>query len=259
MYTDVDGISLSLSSSDAYMLLGDSRIIPNHGLVFYSDIGTTDITGLRCVTRRVDCCEGATDGDITEWFNPNGDSAGPADDSFNMNRRGEGEEFGYVNLWRQDAGSTLVTEGIYSCIIPESGSDPNPDIATLFVGIYNTGGGECPCITCHGLHHCYYLSCILFLGTLSINDPVQFTLDSANPPVFTLTCTSTGGPATTVTWTLGGSLAGGTESQIVTNMRSATYSNTLTVTGRHTGDYQCSVDNARTASPVTQTLTVTGE
>ena len=77
--------------------------------------------------------------------------------------------------------------------------------------------------------------------------------------MFTLTITSTGGPATEVDWTLDGSLANGTESQTVTDTETADYTNTLTVTGRHIGVYTCSVDNVRTANPATRTLTVTGE
>ena len=94
---------------------------------------------------------------------------------------------------------------------------------------------------------------------VSISGEIEFCLDSAlnaDPPVFTLTCTSTGGPATTVIWTLDDSPQSGGTSQI-TDQQTATYSNTLTVTGRYTGDYQCSVSNA--GNTATQTLTVTGE
>ena len=107
----------------------------------------------------------------------------------------------------------------------------------------------------------YYCVAIL-VGAPVITDPIEFTLDSAvdaATPMFTLTCTSTGGPATEVIWTLDGSPASGTESQTVTDTLSAIYSNTLTVTGRLTGDYQCSVTNDRNTSPATQTLSVTGE
>ena len=48
---------------------------------------------------------------------------------------------------------------------------------------------------------------VLFTGVVKINIPLKFSLQitpTADPPVFTLTCVSTGGPATTVTWTRDG-------------------------------------------------------
>ena len=124
------------------MVLND-QVIPNHGLVFYSDIGRTAETSLRCVTRRMDCCSGGTgqdsDEEIAEWFNTRGQYYNSGNPVFIRSRRGEGEEFGYVNLRRKNY---LNNEGIYHCIIPKSGSDSFPAISTFYVGIYNTGGGE---------------------------------------------------------------------------------------------------------------------
>ena len=94
---------------------------------------------------------------------------------------------------------------------------------------------------------------------MEINGPLQFSLQTtptADPPVFTLTCGSTGGPATTVIWTRDGAAATGDTSQTV---MTATYVNTLTVTGREPGNYTCSVANNRTAQPATASLTVAGE
>ena len=87
-------------------------------------------------------------------------------------------------------------------------------------------------------------------GFVSI-DSLQFSLTSAltaDPPVFTLTCVSTGGPATTVTWTRDGAAVTGDTSQTVTGMLTATYVNTLTVTGRLPGNYQCSVTNDKSTA-----------
>ena len=107
-----------------------------------------------------------------------------------------------------------------------------------------------------------YYCVVILVGAVTISGQIQFSLltaVNAATPMFTLTCTSTGGPATTVTWTLDGSqFLGGGSSQI-TDQSTATYSNTLTVTGREPGSYQCSVSNVRTASAITQQLTVTGE
>ena len=100
----------------------------------------------------------------------------------------------------------------------------------------------------------------------SVTNSLQFSLTSAltaDPPVFTLACVSTGGPATTVTWTRDGAAvsydANHVLTQTVTDQFTATYSNVLTVTGREPGSYQCSVSNDRTAQPAIASLTVAGE
>ena len=101
----------------------------------------------------------------------------------------------------------------------------------------------------------------------SVASPLQFTLQttaSADPPVFTLTCVSTGGPATIVTWTRDGNNvpydATHELTQTVTDQFNIVYSNVLTVTGSESGIYTCSVTNDRTASPLQSApLTVAGE
>ena len=104
---------------------------------------------------------------------------------------------------------------------------------------------------------------IIFTGVVEITDPLEFSLQTtppADPPVFTLTCVSTGGPATTVTWTRDGAVVSNEANHMftktVTNQLTATYHNTLTVTGREPGSYTCSVANVRTAPPATASLTV---
>ena len=99
-----------------------------------------------------------------------------------------------------------------------------------------------------------------------ITDPLQFSLQTtptADPPVFTLTCVSTSGPATTVTWTRDGTAVpydfDHVHSQTVADQHSLIYINVLTVTGNEPGNYLCSVTNVRTALPATASLTVAGE
>ena len=94
--------------------------------------------------------------------------------------------------------------------------------------------------------------------------PLQFELTSelnATTPTFTLTCTSTGGPATTVSWTVNNLTV--TEdkdhhitSQILIDAVNATYNHTLAVTGRLEGEYECIVSNYK--SSATGNLTVVG-
>ena len=100
------------------------------------------------------------------------------------------------------------------------------------------------------LHNEESYSCSLCTGELDVPDDVQFSLISplnALTPIFTLTCTSIGGPATTVTWTRDTSVLTNSNeyslSQMVLDSVTATYSNQLTVTGRLPDRYQCNIGN----------------
>ena len=94
--------------------------------------------------------------------------------------------------------------------------------------------------------------------------PLQFQLTSglnATIPTFTLTCTSTGGPATTVSWTVNNHTvtedsAHHITSQILIDPEKATYKHTLAVTGRLVGKYECRVSNRRSSE--SEWLTVVG-
>ena len=83
-------------------------------------------------------------------------------------------------------------------------------------------------------------------GNIRISDGVSFTVDSdlnGASPQFTLTCISTGGPATTVTWTRDSvPVTEGTET-VLDDPVTAQYTHNLTVTGRLPGLYTCTVAN----------------
>ena len=88
---------------------------------------------------------------------------------------------------------------------------------------------------------------------------MSFTLDSdlnGESPQFTLTCTSTGGPATTVTWTRDSERVSGGMT-VLDDPVTAQYTHTLTVTGRLGGQYQCTVANNKPSQNSAQ-LTVAG-
>ena len=71
-------------------------------------------------------------------------------------------------------------------------------------------------------------------------------------PQFTLTCISTGGPATTVTWTRDSdTVTEGTET-VLDDRVTAQYTHTLTVTGRLGGLYTCTVANDKRSSDSAQ-------
>ena len=79
-----------------------------------------------------------------------------------------------------------------------------------------------------------------------ISGDVSLTVDSdlnGASPQFTLTCISTGGPATTVTWTRDSvTVTEGTET-VLDDPVTAQYTHTLTVTGSLIGIYTCTVAN----------------
>ena len=100
-------------------------------------------------------------------------------------------------------------------------------------------------------------SYILHKAGALFNPPnLYFTLDSEvseDPPEFTLTCVSRGGPATLVVWRRDGKEI--TEnstystSQIIVDTSSTTvYNNTLRVRGREGGGYRCAVSNSQSLS-----------
>ena len=100
----------------------------------------------------------------------------------------------------------------------------------------------------------------LSTGQVTIPDEITFQLEDADPPVFTLTCTSTGGPATTVSWRRDGTMLSDDSTYSITSQvtdgTTATYTHTLTVTGRLVGEYQCNVSGIRTPSGSTRSLTI---
>ena len=82
-------------------------------------------------------------------------------------------------------------------------------------------------------------------------------LNVANPQ-FTLTCISTGGPATTVTWTRDSVTVTGETDNVLDDPMTAQYTHTVTVTGRLGGLYTRTLANEVTASGASDTLTVEG-
>ena len=88
-----------------------------------------------------------------------------------------------------------------------------------------------------------------------MSDGVILTVDSdlnGASPQFTLTCISTGGPATTVTWTRDSvTITEGTET-VLNDPVTAQYTHTLTVTERLGGLYTCTVANNKPSSDSAQ-------
>ena len=76
-------------------------------------------------------------------------------------------------------------------------------------------------------------------------------------PQFTLACISTGGPATTVTWTRDSTTVTQGTQTVLNDPVTANYTHTLTITGRLLGLYTCTVENNKPSND-SATLNVTG-
>ena len=113
---------------DVYLSL-NGDIIPNHGYVMISDIGSTDNTALLYHTNRPATLGGNSGGD---WFAPDQNRVyGTEVPGFKRNRGPM-----VVRLLRNTA-TDPPAEGIYDCVI----EDDTLTSHTVYVGLYNSGGG----------------------------------------------------------------------------------------------------------------------
>ena len=217
--------------------LGRNNIL-NNSILFHGSIGKGQDDSLRCVTDNSECC---TNGE-GNWYDERGDEVheGSDGDSDLYVTRGQG----VVYLNRRGWGSV----GLWRCDVPDS----NGVQQSLYTYLGTAGTG----IHLHSLVSC----CPLLHKTGALFNPpnLYFTLDSEvseDPPQFTLTCVSKGGPATRVVWRRDGKEI--TEnstystSQIIVNASSIpVYNNTLKVRGREGGVYKCTVSNSQSLSSI---------
>ncbi|CAI8045573.1 Receptor-type tyrosine-protein phosphatase delta, partial [Geodia barretti] len=132
-----------------------------------------------------------------------------------------------VRLKRNTA-TDPAAEGIYHCKV----MDNTETEQRIYVGLYN-GGGDI---------------------TISEELTVESDLNAASPQ-FTLTCVSTGGPATTVTWTRDNVNITGEQNETVLNDPvTAQYTHTLTIAAARV--YMCMVSNNK---PSTASASITLE
>ena len=102
--------------------------------------------------------------------------------------------------------------------------------------------------------------CLCPVGGITIPGGMTLTVISdlnGDSPQFSFTCTSTGGPATTVTWTRDSQTVSGGVT-VFNNAETAQYTHTLTVTGRLGGQYECTVNNSKPSEATTH-FTVQGD
>ena len=90
------------------------------------------------------------------------------------------------------------------------------------------------------------------IGTITISEDLTFYSDQ-----LTLTCISTGGPATNVSWTRDSTtvITEGTET-VLNDTVTALYTHTLNVTTA--GEYTCTVANNKPSTATSNSFTVTG-
>ena len=114
-----------------YLSLNDV-IIPTHGYVVISDIGSTDDTALICHTNRpATVSNNANSGG--DWFAPDGTRVNNNDvPGFRRNR-----DPMIVRLFRNTA-TDPPSEGIYHCLV----EDDTLTEQTVYVGLYNSKGGR---------------------------------------------------------------------------------------------------------------------
>ena len=222
-----------------YLSLNDD-IIPNHGYVVISDIGSTDITALICHTNHPAIYysyNNYTSGG--NWFAPDLTRVNGDDVPGVTRNRGPM----VVRLWRSilHDDNRLSAEGMYLCKV----KDTSEISQTVYVGLYNRGNGI------YRVMLNFTDEIPLFSGNIIIYDDVGLTVESdlnGASPQFTLTCISTGGPATTVTWTRDSvTVTEGTET-VLDDSVTAQYTHTVTVTGRLGGLYMCTVANNKPSS-----------
>ncbi|CAI8054765.1 Receptor-type tyrosine-protein phosphatase S, partial [Geodia barretti] len=201
---------LTIQTPDDVFLRLNGAVIPNNGLLNISDIGSSDDTALLCITNRPPP-SGNPPNSGGNWLAPDGTRVGDKDNNdvqgFVRNRGP------MVVRLKRTAGT--AAEGIYRCSVNDTDSTPH----SLYVGLYTSGRGQ------------------VMLSTLP-----PHSITSGASPQFTLTCISTGGPATTVTWTRDNvDFTGEVQKTVLNDPETANYSHTLNVTTA--GDYICTVSN----------------
>ena len=103
-----------------------------------------------------------------------------------------------------------------------------------------------------------YVLPTLYLGDIVISGNVTLTVESdlnGASPRFTLTCISTGGPATTVTWTRNSVVVTEGTKSVLDDPVTAQYTHTLT--GSTAAEYTCNVSNNK-PSTASASYTVKG-
>ena len=219
--------------------------LSNNSYVNLSTVGSAgdNSDSVVCHTDLSTCCSGGQGVHRGDWYFPNGTRL-----QFSGDIR---EARGAQKVFIRHTSGTHETTGIYRCDVPTNAVHYEEDTSvrdTVYVGLYPPDGGNGRvAVTYHNPTLAGNIS--VYGVTLTVNSD----LNGPNPQ-FTLTCISTGGPATTVTWTRdSATVTEGTET-VLDDLVTAQYTHTLTVYGRVGGLYTCTVVNNK---PYTASANIT--
>ena len=200
--------------------------LTNNSYVNITEIMNSSDGSIQCRSELQNCCQ--TAGNLTgSWSFPNGSELLSSSSGHSI-FQGRGDM--RAELRRRNNANTPV--GIYCCRIAYNSSDPSVK-ETLCAGIYYNDHDQ------QGVP--------IGAGKVEICSEMTLTVNSdlnGDSPQFTLTCISTGGPATTVTWTRDSTtVTEGTLQTVLNDTMTALYIHTLTQIGRKHGKYNCTVNN----------------
>ena len=235
----------------------DGETKSNHSYVDLLLVGNArgNSDAVVCETDLETCCsvgEGQYRGD---WFFPSGEWL-PFKNRNDDPVISEGRTGKKVVLHRNS--DTNLTSGIYRCVIP---TNTTPAVNTsVYIGLYVNGGIYSIIRYSYSIRYILHtIMSMAIAGDISIAGGINVTVEESHEPFkFTLTCISTGGPATTVTWTRDSvNITEGTET-LLDDPVTARYTHTLTVIGRLGGLYECTVANNKPSMQVAN-ITIGGK
>ena len=218
----------------------DGQTLANHSYVDVNLVGDPYVERLHSVQCHTDlstCCSSMDGVHRGDWYSPSETKLtfSSGTDPIYQQRLTE-----RVDLRRRSF--VTAPTGIYRCEIPTQAVHGNGERESVYVGIYYSRGGTCNNIVKGQTS--MVQSCALFSsGNVRVTGLTVKTSLSGVDAQFIFTCVSTGGPATTVTWTRDSvTVTEGTKT-VLDDPVTAQYTHTLTVTDIQVGLYRCTVAN----------------
>ena len=212
--------------------------LANHSYVNISRVGSAsdNSDSVVCHTALSTCCSAGQGPHRGNWYFPDGTTRLPFSGNSVPIGLGRAAQLAVI---RRTGGATEPT-GIYRCRIATVAAHSDTDESvgeTVYVGLYQADGIKLCLSNTETI-------------TLSPNTGGDITISGGevtfDSDQMTLTCISTGGPATTVTWTRDSiTVTEGTET-VLDDPVTAQYTHTLTVTTG--GEYTCTVSNNKPSS-----------
>ena len=179
------------------------QTLANHSYVDLSLVWRPDIGGsdsVQCITDLGTCCSMADGAHRGDWYFPNGTRL-PFNAPDNNTYEFRWSQRVDIRRRRYSYSDPNQPPGIYRCGIPTTAvHDDNTSVRdTVYVGLYTASGGNNLIV----MSCCASRPGLLFIVTTVIVAIISGEMEALNGanPQFTLACISTGGPATTVTWT----------------------------------------------------------